>query len=270
MQNKSNINLTFSYVNDKVDLTSAKKKIIRISSKGFCIAVIPHEKTPELLYQYTFTSNSLSLEDKFNAIADVDKELNIACENNSFRLYTQSNVQVPEEFYDSGNEKTILPLMVEKPEQYTPFAENVSAWKLYNISAWGKDLHSGLIKKFPNYKLSTVLSSLLPIVARKKSGKNALIFVEDYNFTIIAVDGDKLLGANTFVFSNEGDFIYYSSVFLRKMYAHPDDVSLKLCGNIAPQSPIHSILNRYFTNVEMLSCSEDASGNYSYFCDLFE
>ena len=273
MQDKSNINLSFSYVDDDFDLTSAKKKIIRLSSKGFCIAVIPLEKKPKQLFQYTFTSYNLSLEDKLDAIAAINKET-VQCENNLFSIYTQFNVQVPDEFYDQNNDKAILPLLVENPQKYVPIAEYIDVWKLYNVSALENELYLGLTNKFPNYKLSAVLSSLLKIVTEQKGGKNVLVFVEDNNFTIIATDGQKLLGANTFMFANEGDFLYYAHSFLRKMYVNPDSVSLKLCGNIAPQSPIYNTLNKYYTSVEMLSCSQpssqDASSNYSYFCDLFE
>ena len=268
MQNTSNVNLSFSYVDDDFDLTSNKKKIIRLSSKGFCIAVIPLDNKPKQLFQYAFTSNNLALEDKLDVIANVNREI-VQCENNLFSIYTQFNVQIPDEFYNQEDDKAILPLLVENPQKYIPFAEHIDAWKLYNVSALENELSAGLTKKFPNYKLSTVLSSLLKIVAEEKEDKNVLIFVEDNNFTIIAVNGRKLLGVNTFVFSNEADFLYYTHSFLRKMYINPENVSLKLCGNIAPQSPLHSILNKYYSSVGMLACAEDTSGNYSYFCDLF-
>jgi len=270
--NKNNATLTFSYVNDESDLKnlSDKRKIIRMLPKGFCIAVISGERKAERLFQYSFNANDLSFEDKLETIATVNRKLNIACENNFFRLYTQSNVQIPSEFYEQGNDADILPLIVENPEKYVSVAEKVEAWNLYNISAWEKELYLCLMRKLPDYELSTVLSSLLPIAAREKNKKEVLVFVGDNNFTVISTDRQKMIGMNTFDFSNEGDFFYYLYGFLRKMYVYPATVSLKLAGNIAVQSSLYNVLNKYFSDIEMVSFPLCTIDNYSYFCDLFE
>jgi len=269
MQDKSNVNLSYSYVDDDLDVSSHKKKVIRLSSRGFCVAVVADERKTKQLLQYTFTSDNLSIESKLEAIVEINQKI-VKCESNVFSIYTQFNTQIPDEFYDKENDKAILPLMVDNPQKYNPLVECVEAWKLYNVSALDNELYFGLSKRFPNCKLTTVLSSLLKIVARDKQDKNVLIFVEDSNFTIIAVDRHKLLGTNTFVFANEADFVYYTHSFLRKMYVNPTDLSLKLCGNIAPKSPIYNVLNKYYASVEMLSISGEMGENYSYFCDIFE
>ena len=269
---KSNATLSFSYVNDKSDVknSSDRRKIIRLLSKGFCIAVVSDKKKAERLFQYSFDANDLSFEDKLETIATVNQELNIDCKNNFFRLYTQYNTQIPNTLYESKNDKAILSLMVENAGKYVPLAENVECWNLYNISAWEKKLHAAVKKKFPDYELGTVLSSLLPLIAKEKNKKEALVFVDDNNFTIIATDRQKLLGMNTFEFLNEGDFFYYLYGFLRKMYIYPETVSLKLGGNIADKSLLYTILNKYFSDVEMLTSPYGAIENYSCFCDLFE
>jgi len=267
---KNNAILTFSYVNEESDLNiSNRRKVIRMSLKGFSIAVISGNGKAEQLLQYSFVPNDLSVEDKLNTIKKVNQGLNISCTNNLFRLYTQYNVQVPEQFYEQENDAKILSLMIDNSEDYVPFSEKSETWNLYNISAWKKDLYFGIKKKFPDYELNTVLISLLPIVARQKNEKEAFVFVGDNNFTIMAVDRQKLLGINTFNFVNEGDFLYYLYGFIRKMYLYPDNVSLTLGGNIAVKSTLYDILNKYFSVVEMATVS-DAVDNYSYFCDLFE
>jgi hypothetical protein len=269
--NKNNIILTFSYVRESTNLSATyMQKVIRMSSKGFCVAVISNGKKVERLFQYTFNGNDFSFNDKLKAISTADKELNINCTTRSFRLYTQFNVQIPNEFYEQENNTATLSLIVENPQNYVSVAEKIDSWNLYNVSAWEKDLYACVKKEFPDYELNTVLSSLLPIIERQKEEKKVLIFVGDNNFTVLAADGHKLLGINTFPFANENDFLYYSYSFLRKMYVNPNAVSIKLGGNIAPQSSLYTILNKYFSAVEMLSFSSDAIENYSYFCDLFE
>jgi hypothetical protein len=251
---KNNAILTFSYQNEDADLSvpDGMRKIIRMSPKGFFIAVISGEKKAKRLFQYSFNDNDLSFNDKLRMILSADKELNIDCATNLFRLYTQFNVQIPNEFYEQENNKTVLSLIVENPQNYVPVAEKIDNWNFYNLSAWKKDLHSGIKKKFPNYELNTVLSSLLPIIERQKEEEKVLIFVGDNNFTILAANKQKLLGINTFSFSDENDFLYYAYAFLRKMYINPSSVSMKLSGNIATQSSLYTILNKYFSDINVI------------------
>ena len=270
MRNKSNATLTFSYTNDDSEIKNIfpKRKVIRMLSKGFCIAVISGERKAERLFQYAF-ADGLSVEEKVDAVLKTNQELGIACEKNLFRLYTQYNTQIPEPFYEQENDASILSLMMENAEEYVPVAEKIDAWKLYNLSAWDTKLYACVKKKFPDYELGTVVSSLLSVVAGQKSGKDTFVFTGDNNFTILAVEGDKLLGINTFDFSNESDFLYYVYGFLRKMYLYPDAVSLKLGGNIAVKSSLYDVLSKYFSQIELASFP-NAMEDYSYFCDLFE
>jgi predicted DNA-binding protein YlxM (UPF0122 family) len=268
---RKNANLTFSHVNTDVNWdASTKKKIIRMSSAEFCIGIISHSKGLEQIYQYSFVSN-LSLNDKIATIVDIDNERNIRCENSLFRLYTNYNVQVPEEFHDENSKEAILSVITDCQKQYIPFEEKVDFWELYNISAWEKELYAEVKDKFPDYKLSTVVTSLLNIVARQQKEKDVLIFVENNNFTIIAVEKQKLIGINTFPFQTEKDFLYYSYAFLRKRFADLDNIQLKLCGNVTKQSSLYKLMSKYCQHVEILSQGEESTdNNYSFYCDLFE
>jgi hypothetical protein len=273
---KKNATLTFSHVNTDVNLDiSNKRKIIRMSSAEFCMGIVSRSKGLEQVYQYSFASNlNLSLSDRIAVIADIDKEKNICCENNFFRLYTKYNVQVPEEFHDKNNNEAILSVITNTngQQQYIPFEEKADLWKLYNISAWEKDLYAEIKNKFPDYQLSTVVTSLLNIVAKQqKEEKKVVVFVENKNFTVIAVNREQLVGINTFPFQTEKDFLYYCYAFLRKMFADLNNISLKLCGNVAKQSSLCKVISKYCQNVEILSQGEDmVDNNYSFYCDLLE
>jgi hypothetical protein len=268
---EKNLNLISSYINDEAGSdTSNKKKVIRMTSDGFCLSILSESKGLEAVFQYSFAPH-LSFASKIAAIAAVDKERDISCDKNVFRLYTKYNVQIPEEFHDGSNNEAILSVTVSNDEQYIPFEEKVDGWKLYNISAWEKELYAEVKTRFPNCQFSTVVTSLLNIIAKQKKEKKALIFVENNNFTIIAVDNRQLTGINTFPFYTEKDFLYYCYAFLRKIFVEPEHISLKLCGNIAKQSSLYSAISKYCQDVDMLSGKGNTVGdNYSYYCDLFE
>jgi hypothetical protein len=270
--NKKNVILTFSYVNDELHSDiSNRRKFIRMWSNGFCTGILSDTNGLEHLFQYSFNSG-LSSKDKIAAIVEVDKEKNtLSCANNLFRLYTKYNVQIPENFHDQSSNDALLSLMINDHEQYIPFEEKVDRWQLYNVSAWEKELYTEMKNKLSNYQCSTVVTSLLNIIAKQQKETNVLVFVENNHFTIIAVAEQKLAGINTFSFSTEKDFLYYCFAFLRKRVADLNNISLKLCGNIAQCSSLYDEISKYCQHVEMLS-NESATNDdyYSYYCDLFE
>ncbi|MDR0603964.1 MAG: DUF3822 family protein [Bacteroidales bacterium] len=269
--NKRNANLSFSYVNDALHSdTSNKRKVIRMTTDGFYMAIVSEENGLEQLFQYSFLSD-LSFKDKIAAITDVEKEKNIPCANNLFRLYTKYNVQIPEDFHDESKNEVILSVMVNQHEQYIPFEEKVDKWQLYNVSAWEKELYVEVKNQLSNYSLSTVATSLLNIIAKQQKETNALVFVEHNHFTVVAIDKQKLTGMNTFPFYTEKDFLYYCYAFLRKRIVDINSLSLRLCGNIAKQSSLYNAISKYCQDVDMLSNEGNAiNSNYSYYCDLFE
>jgi hypothetical protein len=269
--NKKNANLSFSYVKDAPHSdTPNKRKVIRMSAEGFYMAIVSDVNELEQLFQYAFLSD-LSFRDKIAVIADIDKEKNIPCANNLFRLYTKYNVQIPEAFYDESKNEAILSVTLNQHEQYVPFGEKVDKWQLYNVSAWEKELYAEVKNQLSNYSLSTVATSLLNIIAKQQQKTNALVFVEHNHFTVIAVDKQKLTGINTFPFYTEKDFLYYCYAFLRKRITDLNSISLKLCGNITKDSSLYNAISKYCQDVDMLSTEGNAINNdYSYYCDLFE
>ncbi|MDR1180626.1 MAG: DUF3822 family protein [Bacteroidales bacterium] len=272
--NKKNAILTFYHVNDETNSDiSNERKVIRMMSEGFCIGIVSRSNKLEQLFQYSFDTN-LSFEDKLTAIDEVDKEKNISCSENIFKLYTKYNVQIPEEFHDRNANEAVLSLITDEKEQYIPFEEKVAQWNLYNLSAWEKDLYEQIKIQFPNYQLATVASSLLNMISRQQQKENVLVFVENNNFTIAVTDIQKLKGINTFPFNTEKDFVYYCCSFLRKMFENMSAVSIKLCGNITCQSPLHNGLSKYFQDVEILSSTDENPTSidnlYACYCDLFE
>ncbi|MDR2410275.1 MAG: DUF3822 family protein [Bacteroidales bacterium] len=264
-------NLSFSYLKDAPHSDTAnKRKVIRMSMEGFYMAIVSDANELEQLFQYSFLSD-LSFKDKIAVIANIEKEKNIPCANNVFRLYTKYNVQVPEDFYDESKNEAILSVTLDQHEQYVPVEEKVDKWQLYNISAWEKELYAEVKNQLSNYSLSTVATSLLNIIAKQQKETNALVFVEHHHFTVIAVDRQRLTGINTFPFYTEKDFLYYCCAFLRKRIADLNTVSLKLCGNITKDSSLYNAISKYCQDVDMLLDEGNmVNNNYSYYCDLFE
>ena len=263
--------LVFSYIRDNTDVSAPDNtKSIRMSTDGFCISVVSSQSQLEEFVHYTFAPN-LSFKKKIESIVAVEKKQKVNYEHAVFKFYTHLNTQIPEEFYDREEEHKIIPLLTDKTEHYVSLAEKVESWNLYTISLWEAELVEEVQKAFPDFQLSTVMASLMKFVSKQEK-ETVVVFVENNNFTIIAANKKGLLGANTFSFTNETDFLYYCLAFLRKIFPKVDSLSLTLCGNIMEGSPLYRAVGKYFSSVTFVS-QEDKDNfpleNYSRYCDLF-
>ena len=268
---KKNTKQIVSYINANADVNAEEKiKTIRMSSDGFCVAVVSSEKKLDELVQYEFAPN-LSMKEKIQAIVEVEKNQKYSCKEKIFRLYTHLNTQIPEEFYTTKDEQSVISLLTDKPEQYLCLAEKIEAWKLYTVSLWEKEFTEEIQKVFPDFQLSSTMASLMNFTAFQQQ-ETALIFVENNNFTVIAAREKGLLGTNTFSFSTEADFLYYCLAFLRKMFVQSNSQSILLCGNIVEGSSLYNAIGKYFSSVKLVSPenTEDFPiENYARYCDLF-
>ena len=211
---------------------------------------------------------NLSVEEKITAIENACESFHLECEKAVFQLYTDINTQIPEEFYVENLNNTIADLLVTHSKKYVPVGEKIANEPLYNLSLWDAVLLKKVKEKFPHYELKTTIGSLLAKVARRKLQEEAVVFVEDNNFTIIARNAKGLLGCNCFAFESEADFLYYCLYFLRKLYPNADTVPLTLCGNIAEESPLIASLRKYLVKVEMIGSENDSILNEHYYYDI--
>jgi len=263
--------LVFSYTRENADVNAlGNTKSIRMSSDGFCISIVSSQNQLNEFVHYVFTPN-LSIKEKIKSIATIEKKQKTNCEHTVFKFYTHLNTQIPEEFYDKEDEHKIIPLLTEKAEQYVSLAEKIESWKLYTVSLWKAEFMKEIQKTFPTFQLSTTMTSLMDFASTQEK-ETAIIFVENNDFTIIAANKERLLGANTFSFTTEADFLYYCMAFLRKMFPKMDTLSLTLCGNIMEKSPLFNAIRKYFTSVTFVmpdNKNDFPIENYSQYCDLF-
>ena len=263
--------LVFSYTCDNTDVNAlGNTKSIRMSSDGFCISVVSSQNQLDEFVQYVFAPN-LSVEKKIKSIVAVEKKQKFNYEHAVFKLYTYLNTQIPEGFYDKGDESKIISLLTDQAEQYVSLAEKIESWQLYTVSLWKTEFFQKIQKEFPDFQLSTTMAALMNFVSKQEK-ETALIFVENNNFTVIAANKNGLLGANTFSFTSETDFIYYCMAFLRKMFPKVDSLPLTLCGNIMEGSPLYNAIGKYFASVTFVipeNKDDFRIEDYSQYCDLF-
>jgi len=260
----------FGYSNDNrldTEDLSLARFVIRMLSGGFCLAVLSKEGSILSLNQYVFSPN-LSLAGKMDAIEEARQAFHLQCSRAIFQLYTSINTQIPESFYEEKLNPAIADLLVSKSKDYVPIEEKIANEPLYNLSLWNAVLLKKVKKRFPNCELRTTAGVLLAKAACRNPREEAIVFVEDSNFTILARNAKGLLGCNCFSFDTEADFLYYCLYFLRGLYQNAEDVSLRLCGNITAESPLFTSLKKYIAKVELTENETDTIVNSHYYYDI--
>lgn len=262
--------LVFCYPDENersaVDFAAATL-IVRMLSGGFCLAVAAKDGTVLDLHHYTFLPN-LSFEQKIDIAADTVKNAHLQCAKTVFQLYTNINTQIPEEYYEEKLNSAIADLLVENSKNYVPIAEKIDNASLYNLSLWEAGLLKKVKQNFPQCELKTTMGSLLAKTANRKPQAEAFVFVEDNNFSILARSEKGLLGCNCFAFETEADFLYFCLYFLQGLYQNAETLTVKLCGNIAEQSPLYLALKKYFAKVELIENEDIPIENYHYYYDI--
>ena len=253
------------------EILSSTTFVIRMLSSGFCLAVRSKEGAVLSLNHYLFSGNP-SIEEKITAIGETCGQVHLKCNKTVFQLYTNINTQIPEAFYVESLHPNIAELLTEKPKEYVPVGEKISGEPMYNFSLWNAVLMKKINEKFPHCELKTTTGALLEKFIGRKSQEEALVFIEDNHFTIMAKNAKGLLGCNDFAFESEADFLYYCLCFLQNLYSnHAETVPLILCGNITVESPLFASIKKYAVKAELMEKNKevpDSIVNYHYYCDI--
>jgi hypothetical protein len=249
------------------DLSSATF-LVRMLSNGFCLAVLSNEGKVLYLNQYAFPPN-LSIGGKIETIENARPPFHSECGKAVFQLYTSINTQIPEAFYTENANDAIADLLINNSKKYVPVGEKIAEVSLYNLSLWDAVLFKKVKECFPNYELKTVLGALLVRTATRTLQEEAIVFVEDMNFTVVARNAKGLLACNSFDFETEADFLYYCLYFLRQLFLNAEIVPIRFCGNITTLSSLFTAVKKYATEAELLENGTQTIENQHYYSDIF-
>ena len=131
----------------------------------------------------------------------------------------------------------------------TDHLKSVDSFNVYSID---HQVERTLRKSFPEIEIVHFSSPLIEGVLlqnKNKTGKKAVIHVQQTHFEILVIDSDKLLLYNSFIYQAKEDFIYYMLFICEQLDLNPEKLPVEIVGEINKQSNLYEILTKYVRNV---------------------
>lgn len=157
---------------------------------------------------------------------------------------------VPTNFYKQENASPLINTMFGTQSSVSVISETVPGWQMHNVYAVPKELYDAVSKKFVTgrywHRYTVDIKNIYPAT---ESGSFLVDFGKE-NFTVLASGNDKLLLAQTFLYSTPDDVIYYLLKSCRQLGLQQTEVQISLSGLVDQQSALYRELHQYFLHVE--------------------
>ncbi|HYM94118.1 MAG TPA: DUF3822 family protein, partial [Chitinophagaceae bacterium] len=182
--------------------------------------------------------------------------------------YPQSML-IPGPFYRDGEPEVLLKTMYGTSKSSVVISEIIEGRQLYNSYAVPKKMQEWMSRKFPAAKYFHHYTCLMKnITAAGESGKLSIDFREK-DFSIIAAKENKLLLAQTFLYSTPEDVVYYLLRICRQFSLSQMEVQISLSGLIEKQSALYRELYQYFIHLEFRNAGWAIAGADEYPAHFF-
>jgi Protein of unknown function (DUF3822) len=159
--------------------------------------------------------------------------------------YPQSAL-VPLKYYKQEDEALLLKTMFGINGTAAVISEAVTDWQLYNIYGVPKEVQGWISRKFPAAKYWHQYSISLKNIHTAETGGSLLVDLRNDDFTVVAAAHNKLLLAQTFLYSTPIDVIYSLLKICQQFNLSQQEVNIQLSGLVERQSALYRELYSYF------------------------
>jgi hypothetical protein len=128
-------------------------------------------------------------------------------------------------------------------------SELVPGWQLYNIYCLELDVQDWLNQQYPRGLFRHQYSLFLKTLPATSSGC-LLVDFRPEEFTVLAVQGSRLLVAQTYEYSAPADVLYRLLKICRSFGLSQEEVLLRISGLVDESSALYRDLYQYFIRVE--------------------
>ena len=221
---------------------------IRLGEKHCCFSVTDFisKELKNLAYYTTEEVNDNFLQELFAA----HPELNAAF----YRVlvcydYPQSSL-VSFKDYKHNDAGLLLNTMYGLNGTAIVISESIAEWQVYNVYAVPKDVHDWISKNFAAGKYWHQYTVNIKNIKSAAEGGILLVDLRKNDFTVLATGNNKLLLAQTFLYSTPDDVVYYLLKICEQFGLSQNEVHIGLSGLVDQQSALYRELYQYFLHVE--------------------
>jgi len=163
--------------------------------------------------------------------------------------YPQS-LLVPVSAYSQDENNTTMQALFGVNGTAVVVAEKLTDWQLYNVFAVPKEIHTWVAAKFPAAKYWQETSVILKNYTAKENETVLLADFREKEFTVVLLQNNNLLLAQTYDYTAPADVIYYLLKVCQQFSISQEVVRLHLSGLIDRESSLYKELYNYFLFTE--------------------
>jgi len=249
-----------------LNFTSEYKLSIQLGLDGFSFCVIDNIRKKYLvLKHFPFSlSNDEFLFRKIKEIMDDEEILNRLYKNTIISFVSRKFTAVPSGLKADINDIYNLNFPPAPDEITGSF--NTSSFNAKIIYASPRKLCEFLTTRFENPVFIHQVKPLIKLASKnsEKGQVSALISVTKSFYILIVSQGDKLIFLNSFRYSNNMDFIYYLLNATGSLEINPDDMRIKLVGEIREDSHLVEFIKERFGKVEFGKLAKGYQYSYTF------
>lgn len=157
---------------------------------------------------------------------------------------------VPQKYFRQEDAGLLLKTLYGVNGTSAILSEAVVEWQLYNIYGVPKEVHSWMCRKFPAGKYWHQYSVSIKNIDTTKAGGSLLVDFRNEDFSVLVSHNNKLLLAQTFLYSTPVDVVYYLLLICQQFNLSQQEVHIGLSGLVEQQSSMYRELYQYFLHVK--------------------
>lgn len=163
---------------------------------------------------------------------------------------------VPQALFEASAATAILQFNTNINFEAAIVSKQVNSIESTIIQAVPVSMQNGLEKLFGEFQL---LHHTAPLIIesmtqfKNSHEKTLLAHVQNGHFELMVIENHKMIYFNSFQFVSTEDVVYYTLLVCETLKLNPEEITLKLCGEIEKKSAIYALLYKYIRNIEFLN-----------------
>ena len=220
---------------------------IRVGEKHCCFSIT--DFLSKELKQLAYYSAEEMNNDFLNELFAVHEELNTAFYQVLICYDYPESCLVAFKEYKHSDAGLLLNTMFGLNGTSAIISESIAEWQLYNVYAVPVNVHDWMTKKFPAGKYWHQYTLSIKNSQPASEGGSLLVDIRKDDFTLLATANNKILLAQTFLYSTPDDIIYYLLKVCQQFDLSQQKVHIGLSGLVDQQSALYRELHQFFLQV---------------------
>ena len=176
---------------------------------------------------------------------------------------------VPLPLFEKNKAKEYLLYNAEISDSESVFFDTLQNMEAVNVYALEQIKVDWIRSFFPAAKImhhsTCLIDSLLG--QNKNTLTEATLFVNigESNFEVVLIDKKDLVFYNSFDYQSSEDFVYFLLFVCEQLKLNPENLRLKLMGEIEKNSPLYTIISKYIRDVSFVDRNEVFDFSYGFY-----